>query len=56
MDATRVVFPTVLWPTTATLRSDGAERIFMAPDYIHGAVGDPFSSRPAGGRADRGGS
>ncbi len=35
-EATRVVLPTVLWPTTATLRRLGAENDFMAPDYIEG--------------------
>ena len=35
-EATSVVFPTVLWPTTATLRRFGAENDFMAPDYIEG--------------------
>ena len=32
-EAIRVVFPTVLWPTTAMLRSSGAESGFMEPDY-----------------------
>src|SRR5512141_1041127 len=43
--ATRVVFPTVLWPTTATLRSAGAERIFIGGGLYSGGASCGPSSR-----------